>query len=306
MNLKTNLLNGLKILALTFIMFILFAIAAGVVGMDSATAQAQTQTEQASGALSLLFACLLNTLVLSYLIVRSRWSGWKLMATIFIVFYGVMTVMSQIESAVFITKLPSGMLPKLFVMGLLIAAPFAIFAVLIWGKRKAESFEGQNPRLLMPAREWAWKLGVLVLAYVVLYFTFGYFIAWQNPAVREYYGGAEAEGFFAHMAGVFRTQTWLVFFQMLRGLMWIGLALPVIRMMKGAWWEAALAVALLFAVVMNAQLLLPNPYMPETVRMTHLLETATSNFVFGGLVAWLLSHKSPHTERMKNAIQLHA
>ncbi len=267
-------------------MFLCFAIAASVVGMGSDPAQ--TQAEQARGGLLLLLVCFLNTLVLSYLILRSRWHGVKLMATIFIVFYGVMTVMSQIESAVFITKLPSGVLPKLFMMGVLIAGPFSILTVLILGKRKAAPSDEQTQRLSMPAREWAWKLGALVLAYVILYFTFGYFIAWQNPAVREYYGGADAGGFFAQMADILSNQTWLVLLQMLRGLMWIALALPVIRMLKGARWETALAMGLLFAVVMNAQILLPNPYMPETVRMTHLLETATSNFIFGGLLGWLL------------------
>ena len=31
-------------------------------------------------------------------------------------------------------------------------------------------------------------------------------------------------------------------------------------------------------------LLAPNPYMPESVRMSHLVETASSNFVFGCIV----------------------
>lgn len=298
MNFKTNLVNALKLVALTMIMFLLFAIAAGVTGVGNEPAPTPMQAEQASGALRLLLVCLLNTLVLAYLITRSRWSGLQLMATIFVVFYGVMTVMGQIESAVFITKLPSGMLPKLFAMGALLAAPFAVLAVLILGKRKAEPSTERNDRLLMPVREWAWKLGALMLAYVVLYFTFGYFIAWQNAAVREYYGGGELLGFFGHMNDVLRNQTWLVLLQMLRGLMWIALALPVIRMMKGAWWEAALAIAFLFAVVMNAQLILPNAFMPEAVRMTHLLETASSNFIFGGAVGWVLKSRVTGAENL--------
>ncbi len=287
MNLKAIFVYGLELAALTLVMFMLFAIAGSVVGLEGGAGQAQA--EQANGALLLLVVCLLITLVLAYLILRSRWHGVKLMATMFVVSYGVMTVMAQIESAVFITNLPSGMLPKLFAMGALITAPFAILAVLILGKRKAESSNEYNARLLMPMREWLWKLGVLMLAYVFLYFTFGYFIAWQNPVVREYYGGGELLGFFAHMSDVFRNQTWLVLLQMLRGLMWIALALPVVRMLKGARWEAALAVALLFAVVMNAQLLLPNALMPEAVRMTHLVETASSNFIFGGMTGWVLA-----------------
>jgi hypothetical protein len=58
--------------------------------------------------------------------------------------------------------------------------------------------------------------------------------------------------------------------------------------MKGPWWEAGFAVALLFAVVMNSQLLLPNPLMPLDVRMVHLVETASSNFLFGWLIVLVL------------------
>jgi hypothetical protein len=144
----------------------------------------------------------------------------------------------------------------------------------------------------MPARSWAWKLTVITIAYVILYFTFGYFIAWRNPAVREYYSGVDEGSFFLHMRAVLENTFWLIPFQMLRAMFWVALALPVIRMMKGSWQEAAVVLGLLFGVLMTAQLLLPNPYMPKVVRMTHLLETASSNFVFGVLVGWLLA--KPH------------
>ncbi len=77
---------------------------------------------------------------------------------------------------------------------------------------------------------------------------------------------------------------------------WTALALPVIRMMKGRWWEAGLAVALLFSVLMGFLLLLPNPYMPDTIRMAHFGEVSLSNFLFGGVVVWLLNrhHGSLH------------
>ena len=51
---------------------------------------------------------------------------------------------------------------------------------------------------------------------------------------------------------------------------------------------AGLAVALLFSVVMNSQLLLPNAFMPREVRMAHLVETASSNFLFGWLIVLVL------------------
>jgi hypothetical protein len=274
---KTVLSIVLRVFALTIVLFVCYAVAGGVVAQGDPT----PQPEQAGAALSLLAVCFLDTVVLTYVILRSRWAGWQLMATVFVVFYGVTTVMSQIESAVFITRLPPGMLPRLFLMGALIAAPYSVLAVLILGKRTAVPGDpAPNTRLVMPAGEWVWKLAVIAAVYVVLYFTFGYFIAWKNPAVREYYGGIDEGAFFVHMGTVLRTAPWLVPFQIVRAMLWTGLALPVIRMMQGRR-EAVLAIGLLFCVVMNAQLLLPNPYMPETVRMAHLVETASSNLLFG-------------------------
>jgi len=285
---RTALPTVSRVIALTIILFICFAVAGGVVGPQGTVPPA----EQAGAAGALLAVCFLDTLVLTHIILRSRWAGWRLIATVFFVFYGVTTFMSQIESAVFITRLPSGMLPRLFVMGALIAAPFAALAVLILGKRRADPANTEpNARLVMPAGEWAWKLAVIAVAYVTLYFTFGYFIAWRNAAVREYYGGIDPGGLIAQMGTVLRNTPWLVPFQILRAMLWVGIALPVIRMSKGPSWETALAIGLLFAVVMNSQLLLPNPYMPEAVRMAHLLETASSNLIFGLFVGWLLMRR---------------
>lgn len=239
--------------------------------------------------MALLTVCFLDTLVLAYIILRSRWTGWQLIATVFFVFYGVMTFIAQIESLVF-HILPPGVLPRLFLMGILVTAPFSLLAVLILGKGKtdAATIHEPNSRLIMPAKEWVWKLAVIAIAYMILYSTFGYFIAWKNPAVQAYYGGIDEGTFFAHMKVVFTTAPWLEPFQALRGVLWALLALPVIRMMKGRWQEAAIAVGLLFAVLMNSQLLLPTPLMPEAVRMTHLVETASYNFIFGYLIVWLL------------------
>lgn len=283
---KTVIFVALRVIALTIVLFICYAVAGGVVGIQ---ANSQTAEQSGTAGLTLLAVCLLQTVVLAHLIIRSRWAGWRLMAAVFVVFYGVATFMSQIESVVFLTRLPSGMIPRLFLMGVLIAAPFSVLAVVILGKRKAESVDTQqNSRLVMPANEWAWKLVAIALSYLILYFTFGYYIAWQNPAVLEYYRGVDEGSFLTHMRAVLRDAPWLIPFQIVRAMCWVALALPVIRSLKGRWPETALSLGLLFSVVMTALLLLPNPYMPEPVRMAHLVETASSNFIFGVLIGWLL------------------
>ena len=295
---KRALFLALKVIALTIILFICVAVAGTVVGLQDNT---QTPADANAAVPTLVAVCFLQTIVLTYLILRSRWTGWRLMAAVFVAFYGVTTFVPQIESAVFLTRLPPGTVPRLFLMGALIAAPYSALAVLILGKRKAETVDGQpDSRLDMPVSEWTWKIAVIVVAYLILYFTFGYYIAWRNPAVLEYYGGTDPGGLLPQMASVLRKTPWLVPLQILRALCWAGLGMLVIRMMKGQWLESALVIALLFSVVMNVLLLLPNAYMPAPVRMAHLVETGSSNFIFGLLIGGLLpSHTSASVARVQ-------
>jgi hypothetical protein len=139
-----------RVIALTIVLFICFAVAGTLVPLPGA-AQPEAQGDATD---RLLAVCFLNAAVLTYIILRSSWAGWRLVATVFLVFYGVTTFMGQIESAVFITRLPPGTLPRLFLMGALVAAPFAALAVPILGKRKASTADaGPNARLHMPASE---------------------------------------------------------------------------------------------------------------------------------------------------------
>ena len=103
------------------------------------------------------------------------------------------------------------------------------------------------------------------------------------------------------MCSVVEWQWWMVPFQYLRGLLWVLLALPVIRMMRGRWWEAGLAASLLFTMP-SLYLLLPNPLMPETVRMVHLVETVPYQFLFGWFVAWLFTRGSAAAQAAPSAL----
>ena len=277
----------IRIVALAVIYFISFAAVSGALLASPTEPSAAANAGEALAALWTV--SILNSAVFAFVILRSRWAGWKLVLALFFVFYGVTTVMPQIETAFFVTRLPSGMLTRLFLAGAIIASLFALLAVLILGKRKSDPAQGpKERRLKFAAGEWLVKLLVIVVSYIVIYFTFGYFIAWKSEAVRDYYAGTDPGSFLAQMRSVVRNTPLLLPLQALRALLWTAIAVPVIRMMAGEWWEAALAVALLFGVVMTSPLLLPNPFMPEEVRMVHLLETATSNFLFGWLLVLVL------------------
>ena len=281
---KVAIVTTIRLLAVTTLYFGTFAVVSGAL---LANVSPQPAPEEAGAALlALLVISLINAAVWSYVILRAGWTGWKLIAAIFFVFYGVTTLMPQIETAFFITSLPPGMLSRLFIAGAIMAAVFAPLSILILGKARSRAYGTAGwPR--MSAGAWIVKLSLIVVVYVVIYFTFGYFIAWKSAAVRAYYGGRDPGSFFAQIASVLRDQPSLVLLQVARALLWTAIALPVIRMMRGKWW-AAVAVGLLFAVT-SLQLLLPNPLMPYDVRMAHLLETSTSNFLFGWLVVLILT-----------------
>ena len=291
MNVKTIIVLLFKVVVLAFLLFVAFSIGAIATGMSSSAGTADT-----TGAMvGMLLMCVLDSAVLSYPILRSRWTGWRLVLTTFFVFYGVTTFLSQIETVVFLQYLtdivPPEMVPSLFLQGAITAVIFSPLAVLIHGRmRGKEEAPEPNQRLVMPWTEWLWKLLAIAVIYMVIYISFGAFVftPLAGKAFQEYYGDLQMPG-------------WILPFQMLRGLIWAALALPVIRMMKGRWWEAGLAVALLFSVLMASSLLLPNELMPKAIRMAHFVEVSSSNFLFGWIVVWLLNR---HHSSLRELFQL--
>ena len=97
---------AIRVLALTILYFICFiAVSAAVIPRLSEEPDPGQATQLLA---ALLVVSLLNAVVFSYVILNSRWTGWKLILAIFFVCYGVTTVMGQIETAVFVTTLPLG------------------------------------------------------------------------------------------------------------------------------------------------------------------------------------------------------
>jgi hypothetical protein len=240
----------------------------------------------------LLIFSLVISAIFGYIIIRSRWSGLKLTIAVFVAFYGLMTIVSQLESLVFLrNQLPQGLLSALFAQGFIMAALFSPLAVLIMGKmKKIATPQEPRDRLAMPFTAWAWKLLAIGVTYVILYTLFGYFVAWKNPAIQLYYGGHDPGSLSAHLANMWNGTPWIFFFQFVRGLMWLLFALPVIQMHKGGKLEVSVTLAVLFAF-WSFQLLIPNPYMPAEVTRVHLIEIFSSNCVFGFLVGLIFINK---------------
>jgi hypothetical protein len=210
-----------------------------------------------------------------------------------VAFYLVMTLVTQLEAWYFLLGITVGseLMSRLFLQGLPTAFIFVPSAVFVMGRFRPLADEGTAPAMEpMSLKEWLWKLGAIYIAYLMLYYTAGYFIAWQNPEVRAFDGApGDARPFFQQMLHIFTTDPWLTPYQLLRTLIWVAGAYPIIRGSRLLLWQTAPIVGLVLSVPQNIGHILPNSLIPlNSVRMSHLIETASSTFVFGWIVTWLL------------------
>ena len=165
--------------------------------------------------------------------------------------------------------------------------------LLVWISGRFKRLTGtQHSDIELTSGGYIWRTAILIsIVYPMLYFLAGYFIAWQSEAVRLYYtGSTELKSFIIML--IENIKDGLYFFQILRGALWVLFALPVLMMLRVNFLWKGILLGLLFAFLMNAQHLLPNPYFPREVAQVHFLETASSNFVWGFVIS-LMFHWRP-------------
>lgn len=245
---------------------------------------------------ALWISCISITLVIMLMIHSSRWYGWKLVLSVSVAYYLLVTVVTQLEAWYFLYGVTIGpeLMWRLFLQGMPVAFIFVPLAVLVMGRVRPLERATASPKLApMPLKEWLWKLGVIYIAYLVVYSAAGYFIAWQNPEVRAFYGSPrDALPFFQQMRNVLVNDPWLTPYQRVRTLIWVAGALFIIRGSRLSMWQTALVVGLMLGVPQNIGHLIPNPMIPlNSVRISHMIETASSTFIFGLIVTRLLYPK---------------
>jgi len=274
-------------LAMAVLWILSMSIGTGVFGVDVAT----PQDASAGGILLFLFlASAINTAVIVGLILKTKWSGWKLAGGIALTIFGIQFFMSQIEALYFNQSLvmPVGLIYAVILGGLVLAVTFSMIAVTVFKKWKGET--AKNGEDFNIDTGFVVKLIILAaLVYPALYFTFGYFIAWQLPELRMLYSGSsEILPFFQHFRQTLQADPFFYPFQIFRGFLWLGLAMVLMNLVTANWKTKAFLTGITFALIMNAQLLVPNPSMSESIRLYHFIETASSNFIWGFAIVLLL------------------
>ncbi len=289
MNTKTAIRFAGKFVVLLLLFALFFT--AGSVNVEGQLPDVASEPGLVSPGAGILIIAAINTLLIMAVITTSRYSGWRLMAALAVSYYGVATFMTQIETWYFLAgvTVDEALILPLFLMGFPVALLFIPLAVIILGKGRVAEPVAILPRPVA-IKEWAWRFAVVALIYLVIYWLAGYFIAWQNPELRAFYGSpGEALPFFVHTLATLRDDPGLFLFQILRGLLWAVFALPVIFGSKLGKWGTAVLTGLFLSLPISVVQIIENPLIPQAgVRFSHMIETLISNFIFGVVAALLL------------------
>lgn len=285
---KKGIILALREILIMVIMFIGIAISSVIVGVN-------TSQSTNNSAIPLLIFCILNTGILTVYIINSKIRGLKLVGVTFIIFWGIQYFMTQIETLYFDSaiKMPLLGIMQVVIMGAISIIISALFAVLILDKlkRKFNSSEHKNT-VKFPFIKLLLNMIILAVCYAIIYFFFGYFVAWQFQDLREYYTGSTAIlNVFQHMANQLESDPMLILFQLFRGLLWSGLSLIIMASLDTRGWKTYIITGLLFSILITSPLIFPNSYMPTPVRLAHSFELFTSMFVFGILSIIILKNK---------------
>ena len=293
MKVKQVLISTAKFSLLLLLFYVFFII--GSMAISGMMPDIESEPGFLGETTGFLFFGLINTLLIIGLIKSSAWKGAKLIFLLAIAYYGAVTFLTQIEAWYFMQNVTfdQNLLPRLLLMGMPIAFIYIPLAVWILGKGKKERPASPKFSLKLPAIQWFWKLGTIALLYILLYWSAGYFIAWQNADLRAFYGSpGEIVPFWEHTANTLREDPGLFPFQAVRAMVWTLCALPILLGSKlNVWWTAVL-VGLFFTVPQLSGLILENPLMPiASIRASHIIEGISTNLVFGMSIVYLLHRK---------------
>lgn len=209
-------------------------------------------------------------IALSALASRLRVRRVRLGLVLFVAFFGLSVGMMMIETLYFnkSVQMPMDLLVRWGVQGVISGAIIGAAGALLY--HPADEAPAPVPANILR------RLMALTLIYVVLYYSAGYFIAWQSAAVRAYYSNMNIP------------LVPTIALQLLRGFLWALISLYMVTRMKGSLMSRAWVMAVLFWIVTSIQLLYPNAMMPWAVRQMHLVEVGSSELVYGFIAVFVL------------------
>ncbi len=204
------------------------------------------------------------------------------------------TVNTQLEASIF-TTMASGLAFSLvdFAVPSLFCGAAVAFLFPYGGETASFAAAAREFFARRTAGAWVWRLAVAALAFMPIYWFFGTLVV---PFTGAYY---QQNQYGLTMPGV--DQILAVLF--IRSLLFLAACLPVLIL----WWgtNRSLFASLGFALFVLVGLLymLGAEWMPVAVRLPHTLEILVDEFVYAGVLVWLLRKESPVAQPSRSAVR---
>lgn len=238
---------------------------------------------------------LLAAVVLALVFGGSRWTGARLAAACFAAMLGCMWLSPFLEPVLFGeatgTMTRADCLFRL-AQGAAATAVMALLALLLYKTPAKEppkpGPQPPQPKVKIKAASLAISLLVLPVVYFIAAFCSRYFLLLRNQAALEFHTGETTmRTFLGEVVNTMLNNARSIPLSLGRGLLLAAFLLPLLLPLAD---KRGLFIAAGVMLMESAALLylLPNPLMPDAVRMAHLIEAAALNALYGPLAAFLL------------------
>ena len=240
-----------------------------------------TYSSSLTSPIALLIAAFIDTLVLSYFLVFSRFRGWEEWLVVFSVLYIGNYVLTSMEAFYLTSLLTANTVESIFVNGAIISGVFAFALVRLLTPKQMQN-KMASKRLAMSRREWTWKILASGAVYLLLFILVGFAI--YGPIATQ----LDHAAYVSEQASIPASAAGLVFpLEFLRGIFWTILAIVVTVSLSFTWKKTALVAGLLLAVPMSFSIFLSTTIVPA-LQVAHFVELFVENLIFGLAAVWIL------------------
>lgn len=236
------------------------------------------ETQHLNSLLWGIFSNFLVALLLGYYIYNSTLTGLKLGLSVFIIYFLIGHFSILIEAYIFnVTDREQTLFEIL--RGFLVAAIFCPLYVYMLKRHDVPTPINFTPRSFF---SWLWRILVGNFTYLIFYIIAGLILSITLPEMMDFY-----QDKIPPIDLMIKTQLYL------RGFIFVGVAILIVRTLKGTKLKKAIFIGLVFAILGGiAPLIQPNDLMPLYIRIGHSFEVGISNFVYGLVLAYLFSQKT--------------
>jgi len=277
----------LKIVLLTVVFFMVNAILGALLPLSHDMIALLSVEEQALFMPLYLLYIFITMSVLFFALKCLRYRKLRLYLAVVISFFGLFSVLNQVEILWYIEAFP--LFTTLDVVKMLITDLIAYGVTALVGVWLVKGFkkEKETKTTLFDGGRSSWKVVVFMILYPLFYFCCG-FIAWAFPATRELYAG---------WAATAEPIPLLLLFNVFRGGLWLFFSYPLLlgaRTRKLAFW----LLPSVLVIATAGSLIIPNAAMPAMVRLAHGIELTFSMAIVGIFMVWFFLREKKQNSKL--------